>query len=104
MALHLWNSILSCLGLANIFIKNSLKLKIFEGFGTPLLAFFHIRRNLVNLHEVEFKKAYGFLYDGYRMERYFWEFVILYRKIAMIFILVFLVAYPLEIQVKTILL
>ena len=34
------------------------------------------------------------------MERYFWEFVILYRKITMIFILVFLVAYPLEIQVK----
>lgn len=73
------------------------------GFGIPMMAFFHIRKNLEKLKDIEFKKAYGFLYDGYKIDRYFWEFVILYRKIIMIFISVFLVTYSLATQALAVL-
>jgi len=76
---------------------------IIWGFGIPMAAFFHIRRNLDKIYDYEFKQAYGFLYDGYRLERYFWEFVILYRKIVMVFISVFLVTFSLETQALAIL-
>ena len=76
---------------------------ILWGFGIPMLALFHIRRNLEKFQDFEFKKAFGFLYDGYKLDRYFWEFVILYRKITMVFILVFLVTYSLATQALAIL-
>ena len=36
------------------------------------------------------KPKYGFLYNGYRHRLYYWESVIMFRKVAMIFITVFL--------------
>jgi len=46
---------------------------------------------------------YNFLYKGYQRSRYFWEFVILYRKIALVVTLVFLGSYSVAIQAQTIL-
>ena len=44
---------------------------------------------------------FGFLYNGYRKEFYFWEIVIMYRKIAIIFIAVFIANYGLAAQALT---
>jgi hypothetical protein len=32
------------------------------------------------------KEQLGFLYNGYRKKFYYWEVIIMYRKIAMVFI------------------
>ena len=44
----------------------------------------------MRLHNLEVKEKYGFLYKGYKVDSYYWECVIMYRKVAMIFISVFL--------------
>lgn len=36
------------------------------------------------------KEKFGFLYKGYKLDSFYWECVIMYRKVAMIFISVFL--------------
>jgi len=36
------------------------------------------------------KEKFGFLYNGYKRHNYFWEIVVMYRKIFCIFIAVFL--------------
>ncbi len=44
-----------------------------------------------DLFKIETKMTYGFLYNGYRLpQAYFWEIVIMNRKIVIIFIQVFL--------------
>ena len=70
---------------------------IFWGLLVPLLAFKYLKKNLGLLKEENFKRSYGFLYDGYKKKKFYWEFVILYRKMSMVFIAVFLVSYKLEI-------
>ena len=44
-----------------------------------------------NLDTLRVKEKLGFLFRGYRYKLYFWEIVIMYRKIALIFISVFVV-------------
>eukprot|EP00755_Sulcionema_specki_P017573 Sspe_Gene.11346::Locus_3833_Transcript_1_1_Confidence_1.000_Length_13808::g.11346::m.11346 len=34
-------------------------------------------------------ESFGFLYSGYRMDRYYWEMIIMFRKMLVVFILVF---------------
>ena len=43
-----------------------------------------------HLQKVETKEKFGFLYNGFQNELFFWEIVVMYRKIAMIFISVFI--------------
>lgn len=62
------------------------------GIGIPAFALILIYRNRAVLAEVETKAKYGFLYIGFDEKRYYWEFIILYRKICIIFISVFLAA------------
>ena len=47
-------------------------------------------RNRKHLQRFDTKTKYGFLYNGYRPSAYYWELVIMYRKIVIIFIQVFL--------------
>ncbi len=60
------------------------------GLGIPLFAFILMYRERKKLDKVEVKEKFGFLYNGYQVELFFWEIVIMYRKIAMIFIAVFI--------------
>lgn len=60
------------------------------GFGIPLVAWIVLARNKDSLESVELREKYGFLYNGYKKKYYYWESVIMYRKIAIIFISVFL--------------
>jgi hypothetical protein len=64
----------------------------------PFLAFRLLKKNKNNLDDEAFKGPYGFLYLGYKNEKYYWEFIILYRKIIMIFISVFMASYNVDVQ------
>ena len=60
------------------------------GFGIPTYGLGLIVKNRSNLNQEDFKGKYGFMYNGYRPNSYYWEFIIMYRKIIVIFIQVFL--------------
>ena len=63
---------------------------IIWGFGIPLIAWITLSRNKSDLELIDLREKYGFLYNGYKKSFYFWESVIMYRKIMIIFISVFL--------------
>eukprot|EP01017_Pseudomicrothorax_dubius_P034576 TRINITY_DN4761_c0_g1_i4.p1 TRINITY_DN4761_c0_g1~~TRINITY_DN4761_c0_g1_i4.p1 ORF type:complete len:251 (+),score=34.12 TRINITY_DN4761_c0_g1_i4:87-839(+) len=63
---------------------------VFWGLGIPLIAFLLLRLRRFELHTTETQSRYGFLYEGYNLKYYFWEFVIIYRKILLICASVFL--------------
>ena len=65
---------------------------ILWGISAPMLAMLLLIRDRRRLDELEVKMKYGFLYIGYRKGTFIWEFVILYRKIAIVFVSVFLAA------------
>ena len=52
--------------------------------GMPMIAYIAIRINRSELEKPETKAKYGFLYHGYSNNRYYWEFVIMSRKIIII--------------------
>ena len=60
------------------------------GLGIPFFALVLMYRDRNRLEEVATKEKFGFLYNGYTQALFFWEIVIMYRKIAMIFISVFI--------------
>ena len=60
------------------------------GIGIPLFALLILYRFRFNLTEDNVKERYGFLYNGYKARNYYWESVVMFRKVAMIFITVFL--------------
>jgi hypothetical protein len=71
------------------------------GCGAPALALIMLAKSRKTLDTVETKSKFGFLYIGYRKKTFFWEFVILYRKICVVFISVFLVQFNVEVQALT---
>ncbi|CDW71166.1 UNKNOWN [Stylonychia lemnae] len=72
------------------------------GFGIPSYGYLLMssRRNELNL--VEVKERYGFLYNGYKQHSYYWEIFIMYRKLLIIIIQVFLAQVGKIIQVMKI--
>jgi len=57
------------------------------GLGIPLFALVILCRKSKELNLLETKAKFGFLYNGYRSpQAYFWEIVIMTRKIVIIFI------------------
>ena len=64
------------------------------GVGIPVVALLLMYKNYRKgkLHDIAVKKKYGFLFLGYKKRAYYWEIVILYRKMAIVFISVFLVS------------
>ena len=57
-----------------------------------------LRESIEQLGNLEVKSKYGFLFNGYQAQTYYWESVIMYRKVAMIFISVFLQAVGTRVQ------
>jgi len=55
----------------------------------PLWVFLLIRKHRNELSNDRIKLKYSFLYRGYKQEKYYWEFVILIRKYALIALSVF---------------
>ncbi|CDW82469.1 UNKNOWN [Stylonychia lemnae] len=60
------------------------------GLGIPFFAFAILIKRRDKLNTFEVRQSYGFLFRGYRKEYYFWEIVIMYRKIMIIFTSVFI--------------
>ena len=69
------------LGLTNIFIW---------GIGIPLVLFSILYRNRKNLDDDNIKMKYGFIYKGYSISRFYWEFIIMFRKLLIVIINVFI--------------
>lgn len=72
--------------------------------GIPTIALLLVVTNSRELKFIAVKAKYGFLYNGYRMERYYWEFVIIYRKVLIIFISVFVSTVSVEVQALSVML
>ncbi|OMJ72055.1 hypothetical protein SteCoe_29587 [Stentor coeruleus] len=60
------------------------------GFGMPIFIFFQLYKYRKNLFEEEAKYKYGFLFSGYLHNRYYWEFIIFFKKILIVFLTVFM--------------
>ncbi|OMJ86545.1 hypothetical protein SteCoe_11896 [Stentor coeruleus] len=58
--------------------------------GTPSLVLIWLIKQRRFLHRDENKVIFGFIYNGYKTTHFYWEFVIIYRKIIMITISVFM--------------
>lgn len=70
----------------------------------PLACFSVIMRKRLVLSKLEMQIMFGFLYKGYVRKRFYWEFVILYRKILLVSALVFLASVSAAVQAQTVLL
>eukprot|EP00347_Sterkiella_histriomuscorum_P017498 403349122 len=60
------------------------------GIGIPFFALVLLFKNKEKLTEIETKEKLGFLYNGYKKEYFYWEILIMSRKIIIIFIAIFL--------------
>lgn len=56
------------------------------GLGVPFFAFVLLSRKKNKLKVLEVKERYGFLYNGYKHEFYYWEVILMYRKILIVVI------------------
>lgn len=63
---------------------------IIWGFGIPLFSFLVLWFDRKNLKDEFVMGKYGFLYRGYKLKFYYWESVIMVRKILVNFIAVYL--------------
>ena len=61
------------------------------GCGLPIVFLCLLYKRREVLHKFSVKAKFGFLYNGYEMGTFYWEFIILYRKVLIVAILVFVV-------------
>ncbi|OMJ69726.1 hypothetical protein SteCoe_32468 [Stentor coeruleus] len=62
------------------------------GIAVPLYVFIRLYKMRKNLYFNEAKYKFGFLFNGYRHSRYYWEFVILAKKFIIVLLTVFMQA------------
>ena len=55
----------------------------------PLSIFIYLRKNRKNLESQAVKTNAGFIIEGYTLEYYYWEFIIMIRKYCIILISIF---------------
>ena len=70
------------------------------GLPSIMLAILTKRRRV--LHRDIYRVIFGFMYNGYKLSRYYWEFVLIYRKIFIIAILVFMSESSSQLQALTV--
>jgi hypothetical protein len=73
------------------------------GLGIPAGVLYLMRRDKDRLDTLIVKEKFGFLFNGFKRKYYYWEIVIMYRKVLMIFISVFLNQIGLIVQALVIL-
>jgi hypothetical protein len=66
--------------------------------GIPTAVLGYLVRERAYLDEVKNRVCLGFLYNGYKHRHFYWEFVILYRKIIIICLTVFLNSVSIPVQ------
>ena len=67
---------------------------VFYGLGIPMTIFGLLYANRKRLDDRQVLELYGFIYDGFRKEFYWWEVFIMMRKLAIAFCMVALSYYP----------
>ena len=75
---------------------------IMWGIGIPSVCLLALRSQSRKLGEIRNRLRFGFLFNGYNLSNYYWEFVILYRKIMIICCSVFLITISVNIQALTV--
>lgn len=75
---------------------------IIWGFGVPLFVLIVMIKRFKFLGKDENKVIFGFLYNGFKRRKFFWEFFILYRKLLIICISVFMATSSTAIQALTV--
>ncbi|CDW85128.1 UNKNOWN [Stylonychia lemnae] len=73
------------------------------GLGIPFFGLALLLRNKKQLDQIVTRQKLGFLFRGYKRKYYYWEIVIMYRKIFLIFIQVFLLQYGVITQAMVVL-
>lgn len=71
---------------------------IFWVIGIPLTTWNMLREVKENLSMKRVRSQYGFLFKGYKHKAYYWETVVMFRKIFVSFISVFLKSYGVVVQ------
>ena len=71
--------------------------------GLPSIAMFYLIFKRHKLDEWSVKQVFSFLYKGYERPYFYWEFVIVYRKVALISASVFLGTVGIRVQALTVL-
>jgi predicted outer membrane repeat protein len=105
---ELWlndNNDIRCYGSEHSFYAVVLALPVLAlwGIGVPtFILYYLIRTEQVKLDSLDMKLKFGFIYSGYKKSRFYWEFVILYRKIIIICCVVFFGNYSVKVQALTI--
>ncbi|CDW88401.1 UNKNOWN [Stylonychia lemnae] len=74
------------------------------GLGIPLFALILLIRAEDDLQSKKIREKFGFLFRGYKKKFFYWEVVITYRKIFLIFIQVFMAQYGFVTQAMLVLL
>jgi len=74
------------------------------GIGIPSAVMAYLFRHKSDLKTLSMKLKFGFLYTGFKLSRFYWEFIIMYRKIIIICCVVFIGNYSVKVQALTIML
>jgi hypothetical protein len=72
------------------------------GLGVPTLILLYMHRNRRELDFIVNRLRFGFLYNGFRKNTFYWEIIILYRKISVICCAVFLGTISIPVQALTV--
>ncbi|CAG9321390.1 unnamed protein product [Blepharisma stoltei] len=71
---------------------------IIWGILLPTVCLFALVKSRNHLKELNVRLRFGFLFNGYQLSRYYWEFIIIYSKIILICLSVFLSNMALKVQ------
>lgn len=63
------------------------------GIGIPFVWLISLFRSKKNIDLIDTREKWGFLFSGYKKEYYFWEIIIIYRKVLIIFISVYVTSF-----------
>ena len=63
---------------------------IIWGIGVPTVILGSLVTQKKRLNDISVKLRFGYLYKGYRTSRFYWEFIVIYRKLLIIVIATFL--------------
>ncbi|OMJ77444.1 hypothetical protein SteCoe_22963 [Stentor coeruleus] len=69
----------------------------------PFTAIFFTFKNKMKFEQLEIKQRYGYIIAGYNYERFYWEFVIMYRKVFVISASLFFGSLSVELQTLSVL-
>ena len=61
----------------------------FYGILLPLMAFIYIFINRKNLYETQVLNRVGFLLNGYKKDKFYWEFLLFFRKLTLNLVIIF---------------